>query len=296
MERLEKCPVCESKNLSLYLDSKDYFLTQEKFKIDQCQNCRFRFTNPRPSENLASTYYESPEYFSHTTGKKGLISSVYSSIRKFTVRTKSSIVGRHAQGKKALDIGCGTGEFLQSLNKLGYHTEGVEPNPMARQQAQKNFDLNIQSSFNPINYPINQFDVVTMWHVLEHMYQMKETILGIRNILNESGTLIVALPNPDSLDAHIYGKHWAAYDLPRHVYHFCPEDVERIFSNLGFEIIKILPMYFDSFYVSILSEKYQHGKINYFRALFNGFISNLNAFLKKSNYSSQIYILKLKNS
>ncbi|MCB2221491.1 MAG: class I SAM-dependent methyltransferase [Bacteroidetes bacterium] len=294
MEQLHTCPVCESENLQQYLDSKDYFLSKERFKIDQCQNCQFRFTNPRPEETAAAKYYESPEYLSHNTEKKSLTSNLYSTIRRFTIRQKSSIVNRHAKGQNALDIGCGTGEFMHSLNLLGYQIQGVEPNQVARKQAQDKFKLSILSSFNAANYQTNQFDVVTMWHVLEHVYRLKETILGIRKILNENGTLIVALPNPDSLDAQIYGKHWAAYDLPRHIYHFGQKDVNRLFNELGFEMIKMLPMYFDSFYVSILSENYLHGKTNYFKAFYNGFRSNLKAFLKKSNYSSQIYILKPK--
>ncbi len=291
MDVIKNCPVCDSSKFTKFLDSKDFFLTSEEFKIDICTNCGFKFTNPRPDKKALSKYYESIDYISHSNINKGIINKLYRFVRQFTIKNKIRLITKFVNEGNVLDIGCGSGEFLNELKKQNWNVTGIEPNESVRKFAAENYGINALEESDLNNLEKNSFDVITLWHVLEHVFDIEERILQIKKILSKNGILIVALPNPDSLDAKIYGKYWAAYDLPRHLYHFNKATVERLFNKYGFSIIKLKPMFFDSFYVSMLSEKYKTGKVNYPKAFFNGLKSNLFAAFNNKNYSSIIYIL-----
>ena len=296
MERLNRCPVCGSQKMEIFLKLKDYFLTGESFEISRCIECGFKFTNPVPRETDLQKYYESDEYISHSNTSKGLINRIYQSVRKYSIKKKVRISTSKLVRGEALDIGCGTGDFLKEMSNSGWNVKGIEPNDVARNSAIKNYGLDIYSESQLFEFRENCFDVITMWHVLEHVYDLKKHLTQIRMILRKEGRLVIALPNADSLDAKIYKSFWAAYDVPRHLYHFNQSSFRRLMEEFDFEIVTIKPMVFDSFYISILSEKYRHGEINYLSSFFNGLKSDLYGLSDKKYYSSLIYVLRVKNS
>lgn len=292
MNNISNCPICDSRNFRPVKKCKDYTVSQESFIIVECDNCKFWFTNPRPLIEDLHKYYESEEYVSHSNTNKGLIHKLYQSVRNFTLNQKLQLInGLKTGSKQLLDIGSGTGEFSNVCNKNGWNVIGIEPSEKAREFAINNYNLNIKTEESLKDLKDNTFDVISMWHVLEHVYHLNERLLEIKRLLKEDGFLIVAVPNRLSYDASTYKEKWAAYDLPRHLYHFTPNDLENIAKKYSFELKEIKPMKFDSFYVSMLSEKYKNGKINYISAFFKGLISNLKAGTVQ-HYSSQIYLLK----
>jgi 2-polyprenyl-3-methyl-5-hydroxy-6-metoxy-1,4-benzoquinol methylase len=293
MEKLNNCPVCGKSDFRTYLTVPDFFLSKEEFTIVMCKDCEFKFVNPRPKYENLGKYYESEEYISHSNTSIGLVNSVYQKIRKHTHKKKFNLVTNCANGKTILDIGCASGELLYLFKNNGWKTSGIEPNENARSFAINNYGLNIFDESAISGFENEKFDAITMWHVLEHVSDLNGRISEIKRILKKNGVFIVAVPNCDSYDANYYKEFWAAYDVPRHLYHFTPKTIESLMSKFNFKIEKILPMKFDSYYVSLLSEKYKKGKTNYFSAFKNGLKSNMKA--DKNKYSSQIYILIQKN-
>jgi 2-polyprenyl-3-methyl-5-hydroxy-6-metoxy-1,4-benzoquinol methylase len=293
MEKLNNCPVCGKSDFRTYLTVPDFFLSKEEFTIVMCKDCEFKFVNPRPENADLGKFYESEEYISHSNTNKGLVNSVYQKIRKHTHKKKFNLVTSCSKGKSILDIGCASGELLSLFKMNGWETTGIEPNENARSFAINNYGLNVFEESAISGFENEKFDAITMWHVLEHVSDLNGRITEIKRILKKDGVFIVAVPNCDSYDADYYKEFWAAYDVPRHLYHFTPKTIETLMSKFNFKIENILPMKFDSYYVSLLSEKYKKGKTNYFSAFVNGLKSNMKA--GKNRYSSQIYILKQNN-
>ena len=264
------------------------------FQIVQCNSCGFKFTNSRPTEDKLGAYYKSEDYVSHSNTKKGFINSTYQSVRKYTLLKKLQLISKYYKTGKILDIGCGTGEFLNTCKNAKWETLGIEPDPDARKMAGTNFSLDIRDESEIKNLESESFDVISMWHVLEHVPKLNERIEDLKRLIKPNGLIIIAVPNCNSLDAKIYKENWAAYDVPRHLYHFTPKDIELIFKNHSLELFKTLPMIFDSYYVSMLSEKIKTGKTNIIRSTWNGFRSNLSALKSGKTYSSQIYLIRKK--
>lgn len=292
MEKLYTCPVCKSSKIESFLSSKDFFLTQEIFSIAKCQNCELKFTNPRPLEERIPKYYESTDYISHSDMPKSLLDRLYYLIRDYAVSSKVSLVKKYARTGNVLDVGCGTGQFLNELNKKDFQVTGVEPNPSARKIAQDKFGLTVFEEKKINDLPAESFQIISLWHVLEHVSDLHSRLLQLKKLLSQDGAIIVAVPNPDSWDANHYKQYWAAYDLPRHLYHFNSSAIQKLFGEKGFRLVDKKPMYFDSFYISMLSEKYKSGKSNFINAFFDGLKSNISAMTKKMNYSSVIYVFK----
>ncbi len=292
MEEIRKCLICANDKFKKYIDCKDYFLSKENFTILECENCGFRFTNPRPSTNNLSKYYKSDNYISHSNSKKGLINLAYQIARHYTLKKKFNLINKYISGNKILDVGCGTGEFLNYFKKHNWSTFGIEPNENARKFAIEKYNLKVKDENSFSDFKNDSFDVITMWHSLEHIYFLKETIFEIKRLLKNNGTLFIALPNCNCFDAKIYKEYWAGYDVPRHLYHFTPTSVKLLFKKYNFIIENIIPLKFDAYYISLLSEKYKNGYTNYIKAFINGIRSNNYARKNNNDYSSLIYIIK----
>jgi len=271
------------------LKTKDYLVSQENFNLIFDKESDMLITEPQP-KNLEK-YYDPKNYISHSDDKNSFIEKVYQQVKKITLNKKVKLIDQYSLDEKILlDIGCGTGEFLAYAKNKNWNTVGVEVNQNARNKA-SNKNLKIYKSLEDL--PNRQFNIISLWHVLEHLTNLNEKISLIKRKLDDNGTLIIAVPNYKSYDAKHYKEFWAAYDTPRHLWHFSQDAIKILFEKHNFKVTKTLPMYFDSFYVSLLSEKYKNGKSNYLKAFYRGLISNIKA---KSNgeYSSLIYILKKK--
>jgi 2-polyprenyl-3-methyl-5-hydroxy-6-metoxy-1,4-benzoquinol methylase len=281
---INNCPICNSSDIVNTFNAVDHFSTKEIFPIYDCSNCGFLFTNNFPSDDIIGRYYDSPDYISHSDSKKGVINRLYHFLREFMLKKKGNLVSKFSTGNRLLDIGSGTGYFLKAAKERGYSVSGIEKDSKAR-----NFLWNINS---------DSFDVVTLWHVLEHMQNLNEVVDKLFNILSKDGTLILALPNHNSYDAGIYKEYWAAYDVPRHLWHFTPATVEKLLNKHQFKIIKQKTMPLDAFYISLLSEKYRgSGKLyQYFKAIIVGIIGFLLSLSNVNQSSSVIYIAKKKKN
>lgn len=295
MKTINNCPVCNSSRFSDFLKVEDYFLSHEVFSLKKCNTCGFVFTNPRPTENDLGLYYQSEEYISHSSSTQSITDKIYYSVRNYTIKQKFKLINKHFKAAKILDIGCGTGEFLSYFKAKGWNTTGIEPNETARKIATKKHGLNVHLEAQLDKLKKSSFEVITMWHVLEHVPDLSLRIKQLKSLIKEKGILIIAVPNIDSKDAKTYGNFWAALDVPRHLYHFNPSTIKKLFEKFGFELKETHPMKFDAFYISMISEKYKTGKANYIKAIYNGLKSNLYAAFHKNNYSSNIYVLQLKN-
>lgn len=272
------------------LQVKDFSVSTENFSLIKNEELDLLYTDPQPDVNKLWKYYESDDYISHTSNKRTVFEKLYHIVREFAIRSKIDLINSSQNKGTLLDIGTGTGDFLLSAKEDGWQVIGVEPNTDARQLAiAKN--LNVQ--VNSYDVPDNSVDLVSMWHVLEHVPNYDLQIKELSRILKPTGTIIIAVPNYKSFDAQYYKQFWAAYDVPRHFWHFSQKSISNIFSAHNFEVKKVRPMIFDSFYVSMLSEKYKSGKINYFKAFWIGLKSNLKA-RKTSEFSSLIYSIERK--
>ena len=278
----------------VYLTCKDYTVSNKRFDLLYNKSFDLLETFPQPSVKELPYFYKSEAYISHTDSKKSFSDKLYQLVKTFTLKNKLKLVNSfNTKEKSILDVGCGTGEFLLTCKKNGWNISGVEPSKNAKRIANaKLFKSDTSKIVENIEALSNQqFDVITLWHVLEHVPNATEYISKLKMLLKPSGVLIVAAPNFKSFDALYYKKYWAAFDVPRHLWHFSKEAIHQLFSIYNFKVVKILPMYFDSFYVSLLSEKNKTGNSNLMKAFFVGLLSNLKA-IRSKEYSSLIYILK----
>lgn len=293
-ERLAHCPVCNKEDFKNFMVVQDNAVSKESFVIVLCENCGFKFTNPRPPAAAIGKYYASENYISHSNTSKGITNKAYQVVRSITVKQKVDLLNQFVPAKgNILDYGCGTGYFLAACQKNGWQVAGFEPNALARDHAQGLLNCSIEAA-DLTNFTENTFDIITLWHVLEHVHALNETVKTLLSLLKPEGYFLVAVPNADSLDAKEYKENWAAYDVPRHLYHFAQPTMQRFLKKHKLELVKILPMKFDAYYVSLLSEKYKNGSNNYLNSLKTGFKSNNYASKNTQDYSSLIYIARKK--
>jgi 2-polyprenyl-3-methyl-5-hydroxy-6-metoxy-1,4-benzoquinol methylase len=292
MIAIEICPVCKATEFRKFLTCRDHFLSSEDFTIVQCVACEFKFVNPRPEDSLLSKYYKSEDYISHSNTKKGLVNRIYHYVRARNHHSKYKHIRAFKPLGNILDIGCATGEFLDYFRKNGWEVSGIEPDENARNYAINTYGLAVYPENELASLPDQKYDVITLWHVLEHVPMLAERIKELYRLLEQDGLLVIAVPNSDSYDATDYGEFWAGYDVPRHLYHFNRKTLLQLMNSHGFEVQDIKPMLFDAYYVSLLSEKYRHGKNNFFRAFLTGWKSNRSARKNRQNYSSEIFFFK----
>lgn len=287
------CPVCDSTDLQKIFQVKDHTVSGEKFQVIECANCHLRITQDVPDEASIGRYYQAEDYISHTNTSKGLINNLYQRVRKRTLRQKRKLVEKFTgiHNGYLLDIGSGTGAFASEMGLHGWQVTALEPDEGARKKGKEIFGVELQSLDGFYELPSSAFDAITMWHVLEHVHELNKYIDTLKRILKPKGKIFIAVPNYTSLDASAYKEEWAAYDVPRHLYHFSPSSMKILVEKHGMKTEKLLPMWFDSFYVSMLSSRYKKGKMSLIGAFNQGVRSNLNAMGHAEKCSSVIYVI-----
>ena len=276
----------------MYISVKDHSVSSEEFHLLINNEFGYLETSPQPSLEKLPEYYKSEDYISHTDTKRNLLEKVYHVVRNISLKRKLKLINSFtSEDKNLLDVGCGTGDFLQIAQQNDWTVFGVEPNNEARQIANSKTNNSVSDIEQLLEFPKQSFDVITLWHVLEHLPNLEEQVSILKSLLRENGRLIIAVPNYKSYDAEYYKNFWAAFDVPRHLWHFNQESISKLFSKENMEVVERHPMKFDSYYVSLLSEKYKSGWMNIFNAFRIGFTSNLKA-KRSGEYSSLIYILK----
>ena len=288
-----ECPVCKNKQLQNNIVAKDYTVSNENFTIVKCITCTHMFTQNVAVQNEIGKYYASENYISHSDTQNGIVNKLYHTIRKKTLQTKLQLLQKETglQTGNVLDIGCGTGAFLHTMQNAGWNIEGLEPDYTARNKAVELYKITAKASEKIFELQAYAYDAITMWHVLEHVHELQAYIAQLKKMIRTKGKIFIAVPNYTSYDAKHYKEHWAAYDVPRHLYHFSPKSMAALLSSHGLKIDAIKPMWYDSFYVSMLSEKYKNGKGNIVKAFCIGLLSNLNAFFNREKCSSLIYVI-----
>jgi 2-polyprenyl-3-methyl-5-hydroxy-6-metoxy-1,4-benzoquinol methylase len=293
MHHVPACPACHHTDYSPFLSCKDYTVSHETFQLVKCTNCGFVITSPRPEEDELPRYYQSQAYISHANRSLNLVDAVYKVTRRFTLQWKYNIMQKHSIRKPSslFDFGCGTGDFLLECKKHGMNISGAEPSIRARNEAARKTGANIAPALNQI---AGKFDAITLWHVLEHVPDLEATLVALKHHLEKEGTLFIAIPNYRSKDATRYGVHWAGFDVPRHLWHFSKDTMARLLTRVKLNVVHILPMPLDAYYVSLLSEKYKTGNYNVStitKGLLQGWKSN-RAAKSTREYSSLIYIIR----
>jgi 2-polyprenyl-3-methyl-5-hydroxy-6-metoxy-1,4-benzoquinol methylase len=292
LENVIACPICNSKNLKKQFSCKDFTYSKKSFDISECTECNLRITTPRPTLETIGEFYKSNQYISHSSRPENLIERIYFLARKIGLRNKKNLIEKYSKPGKLLDFGCGTGSFMQYMNENSWETFGIEASKEAREVSLKTGSI-IVGDIKELSD--QSYDVITLWHVLEHLHQLNETIEKIKERLDPNGTVFIAVPNYESFDSKNYDVNWAAYDVPRHLWHFNKKSMTQLLENHGFKVLDIQPMKMDSYYVSLLSENYKKPNTNklllLLKAGINGIKSNIYG-NKTSNYSSLIYVTK----
>ncbi|WP_245539736.1 class I SAM-dependent methyltransferase [Psychroflexus tropicus] len=265
------------------LKIKDEAYTGDEFELRKDSN-QVLYTYPKPL--TLSEYYNFGDYISHQSEKKSIINKVYNLVKKRMFQTKLKRIKDYTTKlNTVLDYGCGTGDFVEFLNHKQISAEGFEPTPLAYQKA---LSRNIPV-YNKKEQLGSGYDVITLFHVLEHVEDYQATIAQLKEILKPEGNLVIAVPNYNSYDAKYYREKWAAWDVPRHLWHFSKQNIKHIAQQNELEVVDILPMPFDAYYISMISESYKgNPKV---LGLWRGWLSNLKAKSTKE-YSSNMFILR----
>lgn len=290
-ELLTACPLCQGKTFEKWLLSKDFAISQEEFHIVSCKQCAFKFLNPRPSQKEIGRYYDSQRYLSHQSEKKDLVAQLYDWVKNhITLPQKYRWIKKYSSKEvgSLLDVGCGNGSFLRYMQNKGWQCSGIEPHTPALQFVQDK--SHIYPSFNEIEKKNIKFDVITLWHVLEHVHELDFYMNKLYELISEKGKIFIAVPNPASYDSQYYKEFWAAWDPPRHLYHFTAYHMHNLCWKHGLRIQTSIGMPFDAYYIALLSSEYKYGRKKWLSAFLQASISNWKA-LRNKQYSSLLYII-----
>jgi SAM-dependent methyltransferase len=300
MENIKECEICRGNNFDVLTIPKDFLISNEKFSVVKCTKCGFVFTNPRPELSSLSDYYKSDDYISHTDAERTLTERVYKLVKQYMLGKKVRLI-RNSYQKPAsettlLDYGCATGEFVLRVKQHGFDAFGYEPDSNARNKAiekgVKVVDGDLLENHESLEDD-RLYDIITLWHVLEHIPDLAQKGILFNKLLKKDGLIVVAVPEFLSFDAKFYKENWAAWDVPRHLNHFNDKTMVQYFGKYGFTLLNIHPLYFDSFYISLLTEKIMNsGLPGLMRAFTIGLVSNIKAIVSQSPFSSQIYIFR----
>ena len=295
MTTVNKCPVCNSSDLALKFTCRDHLISSENFDIYACKNCGFLFTKEPPSVKEIEKYYNTGEYISHSDTGKGLINTLFHFTRRLMLRRKRSIISKATglnTGGTLLDMGCGTGYFASFMKDAGWKVTGMEVNEKARSFAKEKFSLEVVNETELSGFDENHFDCITLWHVFEHLHDPVNSLVLIHRLLRPEGKCIIAMPNSSSFDARHYGTSWAAWDVPRHLWHFAPDTFRKYAEKNGFEIAGIKNLPADVFYISILSEKNRGTNLPFITGMIKGMWFASLALFNNKRSSSLIYIIR----
>lgn len=286
-----KCPWCGSNKAQINLWLKDEFLTKKDFHICECLNCGLLYTMPRPSKEKIGAYYKSDEYYSHQENKKGFVPRLYEAIKKINLKHKFRLASRDLPVGKLLDIGCGVGDFLHVAENKGWQCTGVEPSEEAREIARQRIKGDLLYSEDLEQLPDQSFDLITMWHVLEHVDDLKWQVAQLQRLIKPNGRIVIAVPNYRSYDGRFYNAYWAAYDVPRHLNHFNRTVLTKIFKTSGLSLVCMDKLVWDAYYISFMSEQYKHHFMPLVRGVFRGLVSNAKA-RRSGEWSSLVYVFR----
>ena len=284
------------KDKAIYLKLKDHSVSGEDFELIYNESFEMLETCPQPSLEKLPEYYKSEDYISHTDARRNLFEKAYQFVKRISLKRKLKLINTFSKEQKTLlDVGCGTGDFLKIAQENNWIVTGIEPNPDARAIANQKTNASVFETEQLLEFQQNSFDVITLWHVLEHLPKLENHIAIFKRLLKPNGRLIIAVPNFKSYDAQYYNYYWAAYDVPRHLWHFSKSSISKLMAQQSLSVENTLPMKFDAFYVCLLSEKYKTGSMKLFKAFWKGWQSNLKA-RSTGEYSSLIYIIKNKSN
>lgn len=295
---LTQCPLCGSEWAVKHSTCTDAYVSGETFDLYSCPSCQFIYTQSPPVEEEIGAYYQSPDYVSHTDTRRGLMHSLYHYARLYMLRRKAHLLCRLKpyDRPRLLDIGCGTGYFAHAMQERGWEVEAIEREPSAREFARNRFQLEVMPAESLWTLPPQRFDVITLWHVMEHLEPLHQVWDQLHQSLNEQGVLVVAVPNASSFDARHYGADWAAYDVPRHLWHFTPSTLHRLAQQHGFTLAEHHPMPLDAFYISMLSERHRGSRLAFVKGLYVGIKAWMHTLISKEQSSSMIYIFRKKET
>jgi 2-polyprenyl-3-methyl-5-hydroxy-6-metoxy-1,4-benzoquinol methylase len=294
---IKACPLCGGTHLKHVMTCTDFYASGESFELFSCDDCRFTFTQGFPTGAAMDGYYESPGYVPHSDARKGMMNVAYHRVRKHMLGRKARLVMKTSRcsSGKLLDIGTGTGYFPSVMIEKGWEVEAIEKNTHARAFAKEKFGLDVKPEEALDTFEPGMFDVITLWHVMEHLENLSKIWNRLYELLADKGILIIAVPNCASYDAEKYGANWAAYDVPRHLWHFTPTTMQQWASKQGFIMAERYPMPFDAFYVSMLSEKNMKKFFPFLRGLYTGLLAWFSALVRKERSSSMIYVFRKKH-
>ena len=288
------CLVCGQNNFKTLFSCKDFVATGEDFQLQYCESCSFIFTNPRPNISEIVKYYQSDQYISHSGKKKGLIYKIYDIVRDFSIRQKLNLIKKYHKSGKLMDLGCGLGYFLNGvkLDKT-FDGLGVDISDDAVEYVKNTFGINVKNESELDNLDKHTFDIITQWHVLEHVHYLNERMQQLHHLLKQDGTMFIAVPNSKSKDAEIYKEYWDGYDVPRHLYHFNQKSFSLLMEKHGFKIVEIKPMWFDAPYICMRSEVHLKNRFPFINGAING-IKSTAAALSTGEHSTLLFVVKKK--